>query len=169
MPEHYEFQKAYFPYFSYFPMMINIINKKVLIVGGGKIASRRAVTLLKCGAEVICVSPNFCDEFPENTTKIFRTFKPDDLNEIFLVTAATDNRSVNHYVAVEAKKRNILVNIADCKSECDFYFPSLINSKIKPYIAVSVCSAGISTAITKKLSDKLRNIWDSWVQEFIDS
>lgn len=154
--------------YAYFPMMINLINKKVLIVGGGKIASRRAFTLLKCGADVTCVSPDFCDDFPENTTKIFRAFKPDDLNEIFLVTAATDNRNVNHFVAIEAKKRNILVNIADCKSECDFYFPSLITSKIKPYVAVSVCSAGISSVITKKLSDKLRNIWDFWVQEFTD-
>ena len=162
-------EKSENPKKPYFPMMIDISNKRVLIVGGGKIAARRASTLLKCGAEVTCVSPKFCEEFPDEAVKIHRKFESEDLNGIFLVTTATNNREVNHKVGIEARKKGIPVSVADCKSECDFYFPSLITSNTNPDIAVSVCSAGNSIGLTKKLSDKLREVWDSWIKEIINA
>ena len=68
----------------FFPMMIDIIGRKVLIVGGGHVASRRAETLLHCGAEIIAVSPEFAPEFPEGTRKIIRKFSPDDITASLL-------------------------------------------------------------------------------------
>ena len=147
----------------YFPMMIDLLNKHVLVAGGGHIASRRANTLLHCGALVRAVSPSFCPGFPEGASRILRPFRAEDITpDLSLIVAATDSRTTNSRIHKLAHAHSIPVNICDSQAECDFFFPSLIHHD---NIAVSVCSAGISAGLTKRLSDKLRNVWDSWVKE----
>lgn len=144
-------------------MMIDLQDKDVLIIGGGQVATRRAKTLLTCGARVKAISKNFCPEFPEVHVKLIRGFEVEDIREDFvLVIAATDDREVNKLVHDLAHEKNIPVNVADSKSECDFFFPSLIACE---NVAVSVSSAGLSYELTRKLSERLRNLWASWVNE----
>ena len=147
----------------YFPMMIDLQGKHVLIVGGGQVASRRAGTLLRCGAVITAVSPEFCPDFPEGIERITRTFLPEDLTADFaLVIAATNSRTTNSLIHSLARSLGIPVNVCDNQAECDFFFPSLINHD---YAAASVCTAGISATLTRRLSDKLRKVWASWVRE----
>ena len=147
----------------FFPMMIDLQNKSVLIVGGGQVATRRAKTLLTCGAKIKAVSKNFSPEFPDVHEKITRCFIPEDVSENFtLIIAATDDREVNALIYKLAHEKNIPVNVADSKTECDFFFPSLIACD---NVAVSVSSAGLSYKLTQKLSERLRKIWVSWVNE----
>ena len=147
----------------FFPMMIDMKGKRVLVVGGGHVASRRAETLLRCGAEIIAVSSSFAPEFPEGTLRITRKFSNDDITDDFsLIIAATNDRSVNHMIHLIANKASIPVNVADCQEECDFFFPSLINSG---HVAVSVSTAGKSSSLTRRLSDRLRNVWPLWIAE----
>ena len=150
----------------YFPMMIDLNGKIALVIGGGQVAARRADTLIRCGAEVVAVSPEFCQNFPESARRIKRPFMPDDIcrENFALVVAATNNREVNAQIHSLARSHGIPVNVCDSQSECDFFFASLINHD---NVAVSVCTAGISAALTKKLSDKLRKVWDLWVSEGI--
>ena len=144
-------------------MMIDLLEKPVLIIGGGHIAARRAATLLRCGAKISAVSQDFCTDFPANTSRITRPFRSEDITPDFaLVIAATNSRAANSLAASLAKALNIPVNVCDSQEECDFFFPSLINHN---NVAVSVCSAGISAGLTKRLSDKLRSVWASWVNE----
>ena len=151
----------------FFPMMIDIHDKNVLIIGGGQVASRRAKTLLTCGAKVHAVSCEFIDEFPECTEKITRAFEPDDIDSGFIfVIAATDSRETNRLIHDIAKSKGIPVNVSDSQSECDFFFPSLIAHES---VAVSVNSAGISSSLTRRLSDRLRRVWSSWVEEISKS
>ena len=144
-------------------MMIDLQRKHVLIVGGGRVASRRADTLLRCGAVIKAISPAFCPDFPEGIERITRTFLPEDLTADFaLVIAATNSRQVNSLIHSLARSLGIPVNVCDNQDECDFFFPSLINHD---YAAASVCTAGISATLTRRLSDKLRKVWASWVRE----
>ena len=147
----------------FFPMMIDLRNKYVLIVGGGNVATRRAKTLLTCGARVKAVSKNFAPEFPKVHERFTRGFEVDDVTENFaLVIAATDDREINALIQKLAHEKNIPVNVADTQSECDFFFPSLIACD---NVAVSVSSAGLSYKLTQKLSERLRKVWASWVNE----
>ena len=147
----------------FFPMMINLSGRKVLVVGGGIVASRRALTLKKCGANIIAVSPKFSPQFPSGTLRIERAFVPEDVtSDLALVIAATDNRMTNHEVYLMAESLGLPVNVADCKEECSFFFPSLINSG---NVGVSVCSAGESSSLTHRLSDRLREVWPIWITE----
>ena len=145
----------------FFPMMIDLQGRRALVAGGGNVASRRAKTLLRCGAVITAVAPLFCPDFPEDAERITRPFMPEDLAADFaLVIAATNSREVNSLIHSLAHSRGIPVNVCDSQAECDFFFPSLINCG---NIAASVSTAGTSAAITKKLSDKLRKVWPSWV------
>ena len=147
----------------FFPMMIDLNNKEVLIVGGGNIASRRAETLSRCGAKITAVSLNFNKDFPEVYKKISRAFIIEDIQEkFFFVIAATNDRKINKLIADIAKSKKIPVNVCDNQSDCDFFFPSLINVE---NVAVSVCTAGLNSSLTRKLSDKLRKVWASWIAE----
>ena len=149
--------------YPYFPLMINLKDKRVLIVGGGHVASRRAETLLRCGALVEAVSPEFINSFPEKAEKIRREFKSSDIDKNFaLIFAATNKREVNHEVHMLAKSLNIPVNICDDKKECDFFFPALINCGS---IAASVSSGGLSSSLTYRLSDRIRKVWSLWINE----
>ena len=145
--------------------MINLESRNVLIIGGGHVASRRAETLIRCGAVVKAVSPEFVDSFPVNAEKIRREFMKSDVNNNFaLIFAASSNREVNHEVCELARSLNIPVNVCDSQIECDFFFPSLINQGC---IAASVSSAGTSSKLTHKLSNRLREVWSLWINEFL--
>ena len=149
----------------FFPMMMDLNGKEILIVGGGRVASRRAETLLKCGAKIKAISPDFCDDFPENKNikKIKKNFSVEDIDKNFIfIIAATNKREINKLVHITAKSKKIPVNIADNQDECDFFFPSLISCE---NFSVSVCSAGVCSTLTRKLSDRLRKIWAVWVNE----
>ena len=147
----------------FFPMMIDLKDKHVLIIGGGSVASRRAETLSRCGAKITAVSKKFINNFPDGAVKIERDFSPEDINEKFsLVIAATDDREINRLVHKISREKKIFVNVCDSQDECDFFFPSLINYGS---VAASVCTAGENVSLTKKLSDKLRSVWASWVNE----
>ena len=147
----------------FFPMMINLSGRKVLIVGGGLVASRRALTLKTCGAEITAVSPKFCAQFPSVSLRIEREFIPEDVtSDLSVVIAATNNRLANHRIYCIAESLGLPVNVADCKEECSFFFPSLINCGS---VAVSVCSAGESSSLTHRLSDRLRKVWPIWITE----
>lgn len=145
-----------------FPLMTDIEGCDVLVVGGGNVASRRAQTLLKCGARVRAVAPVFCCDFPDGAVRIERAFEPDDIVGAVLVTAASDDREVNALAGREARRRGIPVSVADAAGEGSFFFPSLIESG---GAAVSVSSAGMSCSLTRRLSDRLRAVWPGWVRE----
>ena len=147
----------------FFPMMIDLQDKNVLIIGGGQVAARRAKTLLTCGARVKAISKNFYSKFPQVHEKITRGFEVEDITTNFvLVIAATNDREINRLIHDLAHEKNIPVNVADSKTECDFFFPSLIACD---NVAVSVSSAGLSYKLTQKLSERLRNLWTLWVNE----
>ena len=145
-----------------FPMLLDMEGKNALVVGGGTVALRRTVTLLKCGARVRAVSPVFRDDFPHEAERLTRPFEPGDLEGMALAVAASDDREVNQRVGREAKGRGIHVSVADSAAEGSFFFPSLI---VSGEAAVSVSTAGLSCSLTRRLADRLRAVWDEWVME----
>ncbi len=57
----------------YFPLFLDLVNKPVLVVGGGEVASRKVEALLKAGANVTIVSPTlveFLSSLPMSTKSI---------------------------------------------------------------------------------------------------
>ena len=106
-----------------FPLFVDLTGRQCLVVGCGKIGAHRAEVLLRYGAKVTVVSPE--GEPPEGAEWVKRAFRPEDLDGTFLVTAATDNRQVNHEVYTHCISKNIWVSTADNREECTFFFPAV--------------------------------------------
>ncbi|NLL37062.1 MAG: precorrin-6A reductase [Fretibacterium sp.] len=149
-----------------FPAWCDLEGKEVLIAGGGAVALRRAETFARCGARLRVVSPEFHSSFPQGSELLARCFRPDDLDEASFAVAATDDRSVNHLIGMEARRRGIPVSVADAAAESTFYFPSLITEGPS---AASVSTAGLSPSLARRLSDRLREVWARWVREEMES
>jgi precorrin-2 dehydrogenase/sirohydrochlorin ferrochelatase len=97
-----------------YPLMLDVTNRTVVIVGGGGVAVRKVQGLIDAGAQHIrCVSPKFAPDLPLKVQRIGEQFEPRHLEGAGLVFAATDSAAVNAQVVAEAQKRGILVARAD--------------------------------------------------------
>jgi precorrin-2 dehydrogenase/sirohydrochlorin ferrochelatase len=141
---------------SYYPIFLDVEDKSCLVVGGGKVGSRKAFGLARANAQVRVVSLEFIPELAQSSDPRIlldkREFDEADLDGVYLVFAATDSIELNTRVREAARGKNILCNIADGRDKGDFILPSTIRQG-DLMIAVSTC--GASPALAKKLRRKL--------------
>lgn len=148
---------------AYFPLYIDIRDLKILMVGGGVIACRRLNTLRMFHDHITVISPFVCKEIEDMAADGFiqwiqKNYTWGDLQGYNMVLAATDDRTVNHEVFLEAGEEKIPVNISDCKEECSFYFPSIIKEED---MVIGVTSGGTDHKRTKQTADRIRSmIWN---------
>lgn len=114
-----------------FPLFVDLTGKKVLVVGAGKIASRRVKTLLSFAGEIVVEAPEAAEELLDLAEKgeILYRKKPyarEDLYDADMVIAATDNREVNEDIYSACKCLGIQVNVASDQKKCDFHFPGVL-------------------------------------------
>jgi precorrin-2 dehydrogenase/sirohydrochlorin ferrochelatase len=135
---------------KYYPIFLNVKDRRCLVAGGGRVGARKAETLLSAGALVTVVSPEFCDQLAAMTgvQKERRFFDPGDLEGVFLVFAATSDPAVNQRIQAEARKAGVLCNSADEPDQGDFILPAVMN-RGDLICAVSTC--GASPALARKI------------------
>ncbi|MDO9493533.1 bifunctional precorrin-2 dehydrogenase/sirohydrochlorin ferrochelatase [Acetobacterium sp.] len=143
------------------PLLFNLKNKKVLVVGGGKVAARRIVTLLENGMQVIAVSPNFSEAIirTENSqlTLINVGYHKEQLADIDLAVAATNSHELNQQIKMDCLAQKIWCNRVDDPEDSDFIFPSVIR---RGDLTLSVCTEGASPFLTKRIVDELADRYD---------
>ena len=142
---------------SFYPLHVCIEGKKCLVVGGGKTAERKVSTLLRYGGKVVLVSPDATSPIRDHSNRKNivwhrRNFKATDLNGAFLVFSATGSEQLNREIGTEAKKRSILVNLADNPEACDFISPSLVE---RGHLTVSIATDGLAPLLSKKIRQNL--------------
>lgn len=120
---------------KFFPVSIKLEGKNVLVIGAGKIAYRKIETIIKqkCNIKVITksIEENRFEDLMNNK-KIsleIKEFKEEDLEDIFLVIAATSNEKVNRDIAELCMNKNILVNNITSKDEMNLRFSSIYESE----------------------------------------
>lgn len=150
---------------AYFPLFFDVKHKRVLIVGAGKIAARRAETLTAFGAKVWVVAPSGSEQMERLAGEGMvcwerRCFIPDDIAGCDLVIAATDDAQVNGQVASCCRKRQVLVNHAGDKSQCDFYFPGVAR---EGSLVVGVTASGKDHRLASEVTGRLH----SWLKQFL--
>ena len=142
---------------KYFPISLNIIGRSCTVVGGGRVAARKVAALLEYGGDVRIISPALIGELQnlQQTGQISwlpRNYQPGDLNDSFLVIAATDDEQVQEKVYREAEKNGQLVNVADVPERCNFILPATVT---RDSLTVSVSTAGNSPALASRLREEL--------------
>lgn len=144
---------------AYFPLFVNLEGRRVLVVGGGKIAARRIRTLLEFGCEITVVAPEVGEELQEKVFWNKKTYDETDLEcsenfrYIFVLAAATPE--VNAQVVRECRKKNIPVNNASDRDQCDFYFPGIAKDGDT---VVGITSGGRDHKLAAKTSQAVRGL-----------
>ena len=141
----------------YYPINLDIRDRRCLVVGGGAVGTRKVNTLLQCGADVTVISPRATAELLElakagTITLRKRGYHSDDLEGIFVVIGATDDENLNRQVSEDAEARNLLCNIADRPAVCNFILPSIVH---RGDLVITISTSGKSPALAKNLRKTL--------------
>lgn len=151
---------------KYYPAFLNLQGKKAVIVGGGSVAERKALSLLKAGASITIVSPTITKRLLRAKERglihhIERTYRRGDLRGSFIVIAATDSPSVNTAVAKEAPS---LVNVVDVPEQSTFIAPSVIQ---RGPLTIAISTGGASPALAKTIRKELEEVIGPEVGEYL--
>ncbi|MFQ5822414.1 MAG: bifunctional precorrin-2 dehydrogenase/sirohydrochlorin ferrochelatase [Candidatus Heimdallarchaeota archaeon] len=146
---------------------LKLAGKTILIVGGGSVGERKAGKFLQANSKVIVVSESFTDGLKQlaqrGKVKLMKAnFKADSssIGSLILnsdvVIAATDNRKLNEDIAIEARKRRVLVCAVDKPSISDFYLPATTRfGKIRIAISTGGRSPAMARILRKKLEEAI--------------
>ena len=142
---------------SYYPILVDLQGKKVIVIGGGSVARRKVETLLEYGAQVHIVSKALARELRDHVAEnrvlhLGQEFKEVFLKGAFMVIAATDDHLLNHRISQQAKERGILINAVDQPEDCTFIVPSILR---RGDLLVAVSTSGKSPATAKKVREAL--------------
>jgi uroporphyrin-III C-methyltransferase / precorrin-2 dehydrogenase / sirohydrochlorin ferrochelatase len=89
-----------------FPLLLDLRDRAVLVVGAGPVGTRRARALADAGARVRVVAPRVGTRV-EGVEYVQREFAPQDVDGTWLVVACTDDPQVNARVGAAAEARQI--------------------------------------------------------------
>lgn len=134
-------------------MFVDLTDKRAIVVGGGKIATRRVKTLLQFTRNVTVIAPRCTPELQElgktgYVNLITRPVKRTDFQMAYMVIAATNDWKLNDEIYHVCKEEGIYVNIANDKNKCDFYFPGIY---MKDELVVGVTASGLDHKKAKKV------------------
>ncbi len=116
---------------KFFPLFVDLTQKKAVVIGGGKIAARRVKTLLTFVEEITVIAPACAEEIKilhEKSEIIYkqRKYEAADIENADIVLAVTDDYDLNEEIYKICKEKNILVNVASNQEKCDFHFPGIL-------------------------------------------
>jgi len=154
---------------KYYPVNLDMRNRKCLVVCGGSVGTRKVMTLLECGAKVTVVSTDVAEKLQELSDSDIiklekRPFHISDLDEMFLVIGATDNQEINRKIHSEAERLGILCNIADRPEDCNFILPAIVN---RGDLIIAISTSGKSPAFAKKMRKDLEKKFGTEYAEFL--
>ncbi|NRS18066.1 bifunctional precorrin-2 dehydrogenase/sirohydrochlorin ferrochelatase [Brevibacillus sp. HB1.4B] len=145
---------------THYAMMVNLENKRCLVVGGGQVAERKIGSLLAAGADVTVVSPSCTATILEwaHAKKLMvalRPFTPQDVGEAVLIIAATSDPAVNLAV-YESCRPQQWINIVDRPDLCSFTVPSVV---ARGDLQIAISTGGNNPGLAKKMRRQL----EEWV------
>jgi len=142
------------------PIFMNITNRRCVVIGGGEVASRKVIMLLKANAAITLYSPEVCPALQVlsedgTITHIKANFEPSQLTDACLVIAATDVEVVNTAVSIAAKAQNIPVNVVDSPALCTFTMASIVE---RSPIVIAISSEGNAPVLARYLRTKIETM-----------
>jgi precorrin-2 dehydrogenase len=154
-----------------YPLIISLEGKRALVLGGGKVASRKVSGLLESGATVCVVSPEVEPELEKLATEgsiewVAEAFVEEHMDrhpDVALVFGTTDNREVNVRIHAAATERKIPCNIADVPDLCSFIVPAVVK---RGDLTISISTGGASPALARRIREDLEKIYGPEYETF---
>lgn len=142
----------------YLPVMLDLADRRVLVVGGGAVATRKVTRLLTAGASVRVVAIEASadlrriSESEDRVELLLRPFADSDLEGVDLVFSATGEPHVAQEVYDGAQRRGLWANAADDPERCAFLMPAVLE---RGPLLVAVSTGGASPALAQRVRDEI--------------
>jgi len=143
-----------------YPIFLEVGGRRVVVVGGGLVALRKAEALLDAGARLVVVAKQVCGEMSrlcaEHPVEWVRArYAKDYLGPAALVIAATNDAAVNRRIYEDCQELEILCNVVDQPHLCDFFVPAVVK---RGDLQVAVGTEGYCPAYASHLRKKLEQV-----------
>ena len=151
----------------WFPLFINLENKKVLVIGGGKVATKKIEKILEYGADITVVTENVVEEklLKLENVKIENNQKIENdkakieklVKGYFLVIAATDNEELNENIANVCDSNGMLVNNVSSKIKMNAMFGGIVkNSEFQ----IAISTSGKNCKRSRAMKSEIQKVLD---------
>jgi len=149
----------------HYPVFLDLRERPVAVVGGGKVAAAKVAPLVEAGAKVTVVAPRIDPSIASasvSVEKIEREFEPRDLDGKWFVVAAAPPE-VNRAVRAAAEARNLFVNAVDDKDSATAYLAGVVR---KGAVTLAISTGGASPALAGLLREALDAVLPDDVSEW---
>ena len=142
---------------GYFPLFMDISDKKIVVIGGGNIAARRVKVLSQFCRNLTVVAPRIHPDLLNLEEKgqirvIRREYEREDIYDAWMVLATTDQHKLNEEIYSVAKCLGALVNVASNREKCDFHFPGIVK---KNHFVVGINASGMGHKGAARLKERI--------------
>src|SRR5215203_3115580 len=149
-----------------FPVFLKLSGRRVLVVGGGPVATSKIDALAAAGADITVVAPVMTAGInTSRVTRLYRDFMADDVDGAWLVVAAA-TPSVNREVARAAEARGVFVNAVDDPPNATAYLGGVVR---RAGVTLAISTNGQAPALAGLLREALDAVLpadlDRWVAE----
>jgi len=144
---------------QFLPISINVTNQKILLIGGGKVATHKATILQRFVNQVTVLAPEFTPEIKLLPYRfIEKKYETGDLEGFFLVYVCTENHALNKQIKDDAKALGILTSVCDDPLQCDFVSPAIHKEgNITISVGSNAQNAFQSVAIRNQIKELIEN------------
>lgn len=154
---------------SYYPIMLKLAGKKVVVVGGGKVAERKIFGLLETKANITVVAPKISMEVQQLVANgkivwLAKSFSMEDIEGAFMVFAATNEKDLNQQIK-DAAEACPLITIADDPDGSDFHVPAKVQ---RGRLTVAVSTGGASPTLARKIRGQLEQQYDERYEDYLN-
>ena len=151
----------------WFPLFINLENKKVLVIGGGKVAAKKIEKILEYGADITVVTENVVEEklLKLENVKIENNQKIENdkakieklVKGYFLVIAATDDEELNENIANVCDSNGMLINNVSSKVKMNAMFGGIVkNSEFQ----IAIYTSGKNCKRSRAMKSEIQKVLD---------
>ena len=145
---------------DYFPVFLDLKQRRCLLVGGGEVATRKGRMLVKAGAVLRIVAPEVSQELRDLVAQHqgeihVREYQSNDLDNCVLAIAATDNELLNEKISQDAQARHLPVNVVDTPALCTYITPAIID---RSPLVIAVSSGGEAPVLARLIRAKLETL-----------
>jgi len=154
---------------AYFPMFMDMSNRRILVVGGGAIAHEKLEKLVQFTKEITVITPEMSVEthtlIGEHCLTLYhRPYRTGDIEGFDMVIVATDTIDLHRQIYEESRNTRVLVNSVDDTAYCDFIFPAFVK---EGDLTVAFSTGGASPAFAKHIRRWFQQVLPEGVDEFL--